>query len=76
MIRRSGDVVCSLYHARGDEEHEFLDSASKLRSMVSQWFGRKTTGTVFSSLTSKSVVTVSLSLALKLVVGFLVEPQN
>jgi hypothetical protein len=32
--------------------------------------------TVFSSLTLKLVATISLSLALKLAVGFLVEPQN
>jgi hypothetical protein len=24
-IERSGSVVCGLHHARGDEEHEFLD---------------------------------------------------
>jgi hypothetical protein len=24
MIRRSGDAVCGLHHAQGDEEHEFL----------------------------------------------------
>jgi hypothetical protein len=24
VIRRSGDAVCGLYRARGDEEHEFL----------------------------------------------------
>jgi hypothetical protein len=24
MIGRSGDVVCGLHRARGDEEHEFL----------------------------------------------------
>jgi hypothetical protein len=24
MIERSGDIVCGLYHAQGDEEHEFL----------------------------------------------------
>jgi hypothetical protein len=24
-IERSGGVVCGLYHARGDEEREFLD---------------------------------------------------
>jgi hypothetical protein len=51
-------------------------------------FGLKTTGTVFSGLTSKSVATtflglalkpvalISLSLASKLVVSFLVESQN
>jgi hypothetical protein len=32
--------------------------------------------TVFSSLTSKLVATVSLGLASKPAVGFLVEPQN
>jgi hypothetical protein len=32
--------------------------------------------TVFSDLTSKPVATVSLGLASKPVVGFLVEPQN
>jgi hypothetical protein len=25
MIGRSGDAVCDLHHARGDEEREFLD---------------------------------------------------
>jgi hypothetical protein len=57
-------------------------------AMVCEWFGLKTTrtvfaglaskpvATIFSSLTSKLVVTVSLGLASKLVVGFLVEPQN
>jgi hypothetical protein len=56
--------------------------------MVSQWFGLKITGTVFSSLTSKLVATVFSGLALKpvvmifsclvskSVVGFLVELQN
>jgi hypothetical protein len=56
--------------------------------MVCEWFGLKTTrtvftglaskpvATVFSCLASKLVPTVSPSLASKLVVGFLVEPQN
>jgi hypothetical protein len=44
--------------------------------MVCEWFGLKTTRTVFSSLTSKLVATVSPGLASKPVVGFLVEPQN
>jgi hypothetical protein len=56
--------------------------------MVCQWFDLKTTGTVFSSLTSKPVGTLFSALASKLVptvspslpskpvVGFLVEPQN
>jgi hypothetical protein len=56
--------------------------------MVCEWFGLKTTrtvsdslasnaaATVFSTLTLKLVVMVSPGLASKLVVGFLVEPQN
>jgi hypothetical protein len=41
--------------------------------MVCQWFGLKTTKTVFSGLASKPVVTVSwLSLKTKVVEGFLV----
>jgi hypothetical protein len=88
MIERSGDVVCDMHRARGDEEREFLGSASKSKLtvyqwfdlkttvMVYQWFGLKTTGTVFSGLTLKSVATVSPGLTLKSVVCFLVEPQN
>jgi hypothetical protein len=45
-------------------------------STVCEWFGLKTTQTVFSSLTSKLVATVSPGLASKPVVSFLVEPQN
>jgi hypothetical protein len=56
--------------------------------MVCEWFGLKTTwtvftdlaskpvATVFSGLASKPVATVSPGLALKPAVGFLVEPQN
>jgi hypothetical protein len=74
-LKTSGDSFSSVW-------------ASKLMAMVYEWFGLKTTrtvfaglaskpvATIFSSLTSKLVVTVSLGLASKLVVGFLVEPQN
>jgi hypothetical protein len=44
--------------------------------MVCEWFSLKTTRTVFASLASKLVATVSPGLASKLVVGFLVEPQS
>jgi hypothetical protein len=66
----------------------FLGLASKSRSMVCEWFGLKTTQTIFAGLASKPVATVFSSLASKLVamvspglaskltVGFLVEPQN
>jgi hypothetical protein len=64
-IERSGDAVCGLHRARGDEEREFLGLASKPRSTVCQWFYIKTTGTVFSGLASKPVATVSLGLASK-----------
>jgi hypothetical protein len=43
---------------------------------VCEWFGLKTSRTVFASLASKLVVTVSPGLASKPVVSFLVEPQN
>jgi hypothetical protein len=82
-IERSGDAVCSLHHALGDEECGFLGSTSKPRSMVCQWFGLKTTGTVCQwfglkttrtispDLASKSVAIVSPSLPSKLVaLGF------
>jgi hypothetical protein len=35
-IGKSGDAVCGLHHACGDEEREFLGSASKPRSTVYQ----------------------------------------
>jgi hypothetical protein len=34
MIERSGDAVCVVHRAQGDEECEFLDLASKSKSMV------------------------------------------
>jgi hypothetical protein len=42
---------------------------------ICQWFGLKTTGTVFSGLPSKLMAMVFFGFASKLVVGFLVEPQ-
>jgi hypothetical protein len=50
--------------------------ASKPMATVYEWFGLKTTRTVFIGLASKPVVTVSGGFASKPVVGFLVEPQN
>jgi hypothetical protein len=41
MIERSGDDVCGLHHAQGDEEHGFLGSALKPRSMVSTGLASK-----------------------------------
>jgi hypothetical protein len=49
---------------------------SKPTTTVCEWFGLKTTRTVFTGLTSKPVATVSPGLASKPMVGFLVEPQN
>jgi hypothetical protein len=65
MIGRSGDAVCSLHRAWGDEERTFLGWASKPRSTVCQWFSLKTTGMVSPGLASKSVATVSPGLASK-----------
>jgi hypothetical protein len=67
-IERSGDAVCGLHRARGDEEREFFGCASKPKSTICQWFGLKTTRTIFSGLTLKLVAMVFSSLALKLVV--------
>jgi hypothetical protein len=40
-IERSGDAVCSLHHTQGDEEHMFLGSSSKPRSVVSHGLASK-----------------------------------
>jgi hypothetical protein len=40
-IERSGDAVCSLHHTQGDEEHMFLGSSSKPRSIVSPGLASK-----------------------------------
>jgi hypothetical protein len=45
-IERSGDVVCGLHCAQGDEEREFLSSASKPRSTVSLGLTSKLVATV------------------------------
>jgi hypothetical protein len=67
-IRRSGDTVCGMHRARGDEGRGFLGSSLKPRSMVCQWFGLKTTEMIFSGLASKPVAMVFFGLALKPVV--------
>jgi hypothetical protein len=66
-IRILGDAVCGLHRARGDNKRGFFGEASKPWSTAYQWFGLKTTGTVFSGLASKPVVTVYSGLASKLV---------
>jgi hypothetical protein len=54
-IGRSGDAVCGLYHAQGDEERGFLGLASKPRWAVCQWFGFKATRTGLVIWASKSL---------------------
>jgi hypothetical protein len=68
VIRRSGDAVCGLHRACGDDTCGFLGCASKPKSTVCQWFGLKTTCIVFSGLDSKPVATVFSGLASKPVV--------
>jgi hypothetical protein len=46
MIKRSGDTVCGLYHAQGNEERGFLGLASKPRSTVSLGLASKPVATV------------------------------
>jgi hypothetical protein len=72
-IERSGDIVCNLHHARGDEEHEFLGGASKPRSTGFSpvwpqiWWRR------FSPVWPQNGWWVSwLSLKTKVVEGFLI----
>jgi hypothetical protein len=50
--------------------------ASKLVASVSSGLTSKPAAMVFFSLAAKLVATVSSGLALKLTVGFFVEPQN
>jgi hypothetical protein len=45
-IGRSGDAICDLYCAQGDEEHMFLSLASKPRSTVSLILTSKLVATV------------------------------
>jgi hypothetical protein len=64
-IEISGDIVCGLHRAQGDEERVFLGWALKPRSMVCQWFDLKTTETVFQWFSLKTTGTVSPGLASK-----------
>jgi hypothetical protein len=57
-IEKSGDAVCGLHRAQGDEERRFLGLASKPWSTVCQWFGLKITRSGFSVWVSKPVAIV------------------
>jgi hypothetical protein len=46
-IKRSGDAVCGLHHAQGDEKCGFLDLASKPSATVSLGLASKPVATVF-----------------------------
>jgi hypothetical protein len=58
MIGRSGDAVCGLHRAQEDEEHGFLDLASKPRLKVSR-FGPQNWQLWFGDLDLKITMTVS-----------------
>jgi hypothetical protein len=45
-MKRSGDTVCDLHRAQGDEDRGFLGSASKPRSTVSPGLASKPVATV------------------------------
>jgi hypothetical protein len=47
-IERSGDAVCSLHRARGNDEYEFLHLASKPSLTVSLGFASKLVASGFS----------------------------
>jgi hypothetical protein len=57
-VERSGDVVCDLHRAQGDEEHEFLDLASKSRLTISPSLTSKQVDTGFPVWTLKPTVIV------------------
>jgi hypothetical protein len=65
-IERSGDAVCVLHRARGDDECGFFGWASKPRLTGCQWFGLKTIRTVCQWFDLKITRTVSPDLASKL----------
>jgi hypothetical protein len=65
MIKRSGDVVCGLHRACGDEECEFFGWALIPRSTVYQWLGVKTTGTISHWFGLKTTGTVCRWFGLK-----------
>jgi hypothetical protein len=58
MIERSGDAICGLYHAHGDDERGFLGLASKPRLTVSPGLASKLVALGFPVWTSKPVATV------------------
>jgi hypothetical protein len=70
-IRRSVAVVCGLHYTYKDEEREFLNWASKLRSTIYQWFSLIITGRFVSGLASKPLVQFIGGLGSKLLGRFL-----
>jgi hypothetical protein len=57
-IERSGDAVCGLHRAQGEEEHMFLGLASKPRSTVSPGMASKPVVMGFPVWASKLAATV------------------
>jgi hypothetical protein len=53
-IKRSGDAMCGLHHAQGDEECMFLCLASKPRSTISPGLAYKSVATGFPVLGLKT----------------------
>jgi hypothetical protein len=58
MIERSGDTVCGVHRAPGDENCEFLGLASKTWSMVSPGLTSKLVALCLSVWASKPATTV------------------
>jgi hypothetical protein len=58
MIKRSGDAMCGLHCAQGDEERGFLGLASKPRSTVSPDLASELVVLGFPIWASKSATTV------------------
>jgi hypothetical protein len=58
MIERSGDAVCGLHYAQGDEERMFLGLTSKARLTVSPSLDSKSVAMGFPVCASKPADTV------------------
>jgi hypothetical protein len=58
IIKRSGDAVCGLHRAQGDEERGFIGLASKPRSMVSPGLASKPVASGFQVWASKLAASI------------------
>jgi hypothetical protein len=75
-IERSGDIMCGLHRAQGDEEHRFLGLTSKPRATVSPGLTSKPVASGFPVWASKPVAMIWLLGHKITVTVFWCGPQN